>query len=55
MIENVGDENGQNRHQHLKVVTDTFRLQHRIVTNIDVALLVQNSQEYESYLGLLIT
>ena len=25
----VGDENGQNRHQYLIVVTNAFRLQHR--------------------------
>ena len=27
-IEDVGDKNGQSRHQHLKVVANTFRLQH---------------------------
>ena len=35
----VGDENDVNRHQHLKVVANTFRLQHprgAPVTNIDV-------------------
>ena len=39
-IEDVGDKNGQNRHQHLKVVANTFRLQHpspTSVTNIDAA------------------
>ena len=45
MIDDVGDENSRNRHQHLKVVVNTFRLQHppgiRIqdsAINIDVAL-----------------
>ena len=28
-IEDVGDQNGQNRHQHLKIVTNIFCLQHR--------------------------
>ena len=40
-VENVGDKNGQNRHQHLKVVASTFLQQGRrsatSVTNIDVA------------------
>ena len=31
-IEDVGDKNGQNRHQHLKVVTNTF------VTKIDIVV-----------------
>ena len=28
---NVGDPDGQNRHQHLIVVINTFRLQHRCI------------------------
>ena len=35
-IEDVDDENGQNRHQHLKVVANTFRLHNLSATNIDV-------------------
>ena len=44
----VGDKNGQNRHQRLIVVTDTFRLQHRFLNsnlesktkqNPDIALM----------------
>ena len=33
-IEDVGDENSQNRHQHLKVVSNTFRLQHQSRTSM---------------------
>ena len=33
-ILDVGDQNGQNRHQHLIVVTNTFRLQHPSPTSI---------------------
>ena len=39
-IKDVDDENDQNRHQHLKIVANTFRLQHpspTSVTNINVA------------------
>ena len=28
-MDDAGDENGQNRHQHLKVVADTFSLPDR--------------------------
>ena len=31
--ENVGDENGKNRHQRLKVGTNTFRLHNPSVTD----------------------
>ena len=31
-IVDIGDRNGQNRHQHLKVVTNTFRLRQPSVT-----------------------
>ena len=33
-IGNVGDENGQNRHQHLKVIANTFRPQHPSPTSM---------------------
>ena len=33
-IENVDDENGRNRHLHLKIVIDTFSLQHPSPTSM---------------------
>ena len=33
-IKDVGDKNGQNRNQHLKVVTNTFHLQHPSPTSV---------------------
>ena len=33
-IEDVGDENDQNRHQHLNVVANTFRLQNPSPTSM---------------------
>ena len=40
----VGDQNGQNRHQHLKVVTNTCCLQHPSPTS----MLPSNSHPFES-------
>ena len=33
-IAGVDDQNGKNRHQHLKIVTYTFRLQHPSATSM---------------------
>ena len=48
--EDVNDENGQNRHQHLKVVANHFRLQRPSTTssvnNIDVDFRVYSCYQF---------
>ena len=33
-MDDIGDKDGTNRHQHLKVVINTFRLQHSLPTSM---------------------